>query len=97
MSIIFPGSLLKRTSFVFAVAIALFSACTMTGEITIDRKGVNMAAYGQDLNECHEYSQGVKSGEKGARSAASSALIGVAVGVFSMVLRGPHAEQVSVL
>ena len=66
--------------------IGLLAACTTTDEIIIDRKGVNMAAYDQDLAECREYSKGVKTAEKGARGAATSAVIGGAVGA---ILDGP--------
>lgn len=75
-----------RTTVVLITAIALLPACTTTDEIIIDRKGVNMAAYEQDLAQCREYSQGVKTGEKGARGAATSAVIGAAVGA---ILDGP--------
>lgn len=80
ISVTFPERLLVRTFVVLIVAIALLPACTTTGEIIIDRKGVNIAAYEQDLGEYREYSQGVQTGEKGARGAASSAVIGGAVG-----------------
>ena len=71
-----------RTTVILTVAIALLPACTTTSEIIIDRKGVNMAVYEQDLAECREYSQAVKTGEKGVRGAASSAVIGGAVGAI---------------
>lgn len=76
-----------RKRFVYFVALALLPACTTTDEIIIDRKGVNLAAYEQDLAECREYAEAVKTGEKGARGAASSAVIGGAVGA---VLGGPE-------
>ncbi len=64
------------------LALPVLAACTTTDEIIIDKKGVNMAAYEADLAECREYSQGVKTGEKGARGAASGAVIGGAVGAI---------------
>jgi outer membrane lipoprotein SlyB len=54
--------------------------CTTTDEIIIDRKGVDMARYEQDLAECRGYSSEVKSGEKAARGAASGAVVGGLVG-----------------
>lgn len=66
--------------------IALLTACTTTREIIIDQKGVNMTAYEQDLQECREYSQAVNTGEKGARGAASSAVVG---GVVGAIFDGP--------
>jgi outer membrane lipoprotein SlyB len=56
------------------------SACTTTDEIIIDRKGVNMARYEQDLAECRGYASEVKTGEKGVRGAVSGAAVGGAVG-----------------
>ena len=46
-------------------------ACTTTDEIIIDKKGVNMAHYEEDLAQCKEYSEEVAVGEKAARGAAS--------------------------
>lgn len=58
------------------------AACTTTDEIIIDEKGVDMVAYDKDLAECREYSQGVKTGEKAARGAASGAVVGGAIGAI---------------
>ncbi len=76
-----------RIHVVLIAALPLLPACTTTDEIIIDRKGVNMVAYEQDLAECREYAQAVKTGEKGARGAASSAVVGGAVGA---ILGGPE-------
>ncbi|MAT91989.1 MAG: glycine zipper family protein [Halioglobus sp.] len=79
--------------------IALLAGCTTTDEIIIDEKGVNMTAYQQDLAECRQYSQGVKTGEKGARGAASGAVVGAAVGAIfgggDGALRGGGAGAVT--
>lgn len=56
------------------------SACTTTDEIIIDRKGVDMSRYEQDLAECRGYATEVKTGEKGVRGAVSGAAVGGAVG-----------------
>ena len=64
------------------VLLAALAACTTTDEIIIDEKGVNMSAYKQDLAECQRYAEGVKTEEKGARGAATGAVIGGAVGAI---------------
>tara|TARA_R110002110_G_scaffold205066_1_gene416682 strand:- start:76874 stop:77230 length:357 start_codon:yes stop_codon:yes gene_type:complete len=55
-------------------------ACTTTDEIIIDRQGVDMSRYEQDLAECRTYSSEVKTGEKAARGAASGAVVGGLIG-----------------
>jgi outer membrane lipoprotein SlyB len=68
---------------VLAAAMLLsLSACTTTDEIIIDKKGVDMSRYEQDLAECRGYSSEVKTGEKGARGAVSGAVVGGAVGAI---------------
>jgi outer membrane lipoprotein SlyB len=59
------------------------AACTTTDEIIIDRKGVDMARYEQDLAECRGYASEVKTAEKGARGAASGAAVGGAIGAIT--------------
>lgn len=77
----------------------VLAACTTTDEVIIDRKGVNPAAYEQDLAECREYSDEVKTGEKAAKGAASGAvvggLIGAAVGNSRDAQRGAGAGAVT--
>ena len=77
----------------------ILSGCTTTDEIIIDKKGVNMTAYEQDLAECQSYSEEVRTGEKAARGAASGAvvggLIGAAVGNSRDVQRGAGAGAVT--
>ena len=65
-----------------AVIFVLLSiaACTTTDEIIIDRNGVDMSRYEQDLAECRGYATEVKTGEKGVRGAVSGAAVGGAVG-----------------
>ena len=65
------------------ILLALVSACTTTDEIIIDRKGVDMARYEQDLAECRSYSEEVKTGEKVARGAASGAVVGGLIGAIT--------------
>jgi outer membrane lipoprotein SlyB len=65
-----------------AVMLLCLSACTTTDEIIIDKKGVDMSRYEQDLAECRGYSSEVKTGEKGARGAVSGAVVGGAIGAI---------------
>lgn len=60
--------------------VMLVGACTTTDEIIIDKKGVNMTRYSEDLAECESYADQVRTGEKAARGAASGAVVGGAVG-----------------
>ncbi len=66
-----------------ALVLILPAACTTTDEIIIDRKGVDMARYEQDLAECRSYGAEVRTGEKGARGAASGAVVGGAIGAIT--------------
>ena len=64
-------------------ALAALSACTTTDEIIIDKKGVDMARYEQDLAECRSYSDEVRTGEKVAKGAASGAVVGGLIGAIT--------------
>ncbi len=81
-----------------AGALGLLAACTTTDEIIIDKKGVDMAKYQRDLEDCQQYSGEVRTGEKTARGAASGAvtggLIGAAVGNSRDAQRGAGAGAV---
>ena len=69
---------------VLALAAGLMLAgCTTTKEIIIDEKGVDMAAYRQDLAECRVYAEQVRTGEKVAKGTASGAVIGGAIGAIT--------------
>ncbi|MCB1676676.1 MAG: glycine zipper family protein [Halioglobus sp.] len=63
--------------------ILLAGACTTTDEIIIDKKGVDMARYAQDLAECRTYSSEVRAGEKTAKGAASGAVVGGLIGAVT--------------
>ncbi|NIP19292.1 MAG: glycine zipper family protein [Xanthomonadales bacterium] len=54
--------------------------CTTTDEIIIDRKGVNMSQYDEDLADCETYAEQVQVGKKAGKGAASGAVVGGAVG-----------------
>ncbi len=75
-----------------ALTLLLIGACTTTDEIIIDKKGVDMARYEQDLAECRSYSAEVRTGEKVARGAASGAAVGGLIGVIT----GDAAEAAGV-
>lgn len=59
------------------------TACTTTNEIIIDQKGVNMAAYQQDLAECKTYSESVQTSEKTAKGAGTGAVVGGLIGAIT--------------
>jgi uncharacterized protein YcfJ len=70
--------------YTFAVAVTvLLSACTTTDEIIIDKKGVDMARYDQDLAECRSYAEEVQTGKKVAKGAASGAVVGGLIGAIT--------------
>ncbi len=59
-------------------AAILLSACAH--QPIIDRKGVNMAQYQQDLQECRAYADEVALGQKAVGGAAAGAVVGAAIG-----------------
>jgi hypothetical protein len=79
------GRQLLRRNWLYGIPVLLLyvSACTTTGEIIIDEKGVNMSNYEQDLEDCQSYSEQVATGEKAVRGSASGAVVGGAVGAVS--------------
>jgi hypothetical protein len=52
------------------------------GGIIIDKKGVDMYAYRQDLRECQTYANEVDVGTKVAKSAGTAAVVGGAIGAI---------------
>lgn len=71
---------------VFTLAVGL-SACTTArdptpGGIIVDTRGVNMAQYEADLEECGNYADEVRTGEKVAGGAAGGAIVWGAVGAI---------------
>jgi hypothetical protein len=74
-----------RSSVVAAVlmtALVNTGGCTVTDEIIIDRKGVDMARFARDKSECESYADEVRSGAKAARGAATGGVVGGAVGAI---------------
>lgn len=63
--------------------LALLAACTTTDEIIIDKQGVDMSRYNQDLAECRSYATEVQTGKKVAKGAASGAVVGGLIGAIT--------------
>ena len=73
---------MKRLLSVIAL-VACTSACTTTDEIIIDKQGVDMSRYDQDLAECKSYATEVQTGKKVAKGAASGAVVGGLIGAIT--------------
>ena len=58
----------------------LFTACVSHPEPIIDTKGVNMAAYQQDLQDCTKYGEQVKISKGVTKGAAAGGAVGGATG-----------------
>ena len=78
-----PLEIVMKHLVAVATLLALTSACTTTDEIIIDKKGVDMARYEQDLAECRSYSTEVQTGKKVATGAASGAVVGGLIGAIT--------------
>jgi outer membrane lipoprotein SlyB len=72
-----------RVHLVLISVIALLAACTTTDEIIIDKQGVDMSRYDQDLAECRSYATEVQTGKKVAKGAASGAVVGGLIGAIT--------------
>ena len=59
------------------------AGCTATDEIIIDEKGIDMAAYQNDLSECRAYASQVKTQDKTVKGAASGAVVGGLLGAIT--------------
>ena len=70
-----------KISFLFLIAAVAVSSCA-SNKYVIDKKGVDMAQYQQDLEECKEYRDEVGSGARTAKSAAAGAVIGGVIGAI---------------
>ena len=68
---------------VILALLALTTACTTTDEIIIDKQGVDMSRYNQDLAECRSYSTAVQTEKKVAKGAASGAVVGGLIGAIT--------------
>jgi outer membrane lipoprotein SlyB len=56
--------------------------CSSHPEPIVDTKGVNMAQYQRDLEECQQYAKQVNPAEGVARGAAGGAAVGAAIGAI---------------
>ena len=56
--------------------------CTAHPEPIIDTRGVNMAAYEADLEECRSYSQQIRTSKGVAKGAAGGAAVGGVLGAI---------------
>jgi outer membrane lipoprotein SlyB len=65
-----------KYSIAMTIVLTSLAACTTTDEIIIDKKGVDLAKYEQDLAECRSYSSEVRTTEKAAKGTASGAVVG---------------------
>lgn len=68
-----------------ALCLAVLAACAgrAGNGVIIDRQGVNIAAYEEDLAECTAYAHEVRTGERVATGAAGGAAVGGAVGAVN--------------
>ena len=70
----------------FLAATFLLAACGGVHEPVVDLKGVDEAAYRQDLDECRDYAARVSPGERalsgGVATGALGAALGAIVGAF---------------
>jgi hypothetical protein len=62
-------------------ALLLFGCSGASGPI-IDTKGVDMAAYRNDLAECETYAEQVSTGKAVGKGAAAGAAVGAAIGAI---------------
>jgi outer membrane lipoprotein SlyB len=72
-----------KTNVLLLAAVLALAGCTTTDEIIIDKKGVDMSRYQQDLAECRSYASEVQTGKKVAKGAASGAVVGGLVGAIT--------------
>jgi outer membrane lipoprotein SlyB len=67
------------------IVLLLPAACSTVDRITgnepiVDMKGVDLAMYDSDLNDCQEYANQVQTGKKVATSAGTGAVVGGVIG-----------------
>jgi len=70
-----------KTGF-FLLLPLLLAACSASNRVIIDREGVDMGQYHQDLSACRVYADEVSSGQRVAGSAVGSAVVGAAIGAI---------------
>jgi hypothetical protein len=65
-----------------AAVAALATACTAHPEPIVDTKGVNMAAYHRDQDECQKYAAQIDPAKGVAKGAVAGAAVGAAIGAI---------------
>lgn len=61
--------------------ISLFLICSCaSNRVIIDRKGVDTVQYEQDLTECRQYAEEIRTAEEVAKSTARGAVVGGLIG-----------------
>jgi outer membrane lipoprotein SlyB len=68
---------MRRVAVIIA---ALLTACGGRSEPIIDMKGVDAAAYRQDLEECRVYAEQVSPGERAVSGGVATGILGAALG-----------------
>lgn len=72
----------------YLLLLALLLTGCASHKIIIDKEGVDMSKYEQDLATCREYADEVSTGEQAGRSAVGGAVVGGAVGAILGGRRG---------
>ncbi len=90
---------MKRVVIILGLAgITALAGCS-SNRIIIDKKGVSMAQYARDLEECRAYAEEVRVAEQAAEGAAVGGVVGGAIGAIfgdsSTAARGAGAGAVS--
>jgi outer membrane lipoprotein SlyB len=62
------------------LAVAFLAACAGRNEPVVDMKGVDAAAYRQDLEECRGYAERVGPGERAVSGGVATGILGAALG-----------------
>jgi len=68
--------------FLVPAVVGLAVGCTAHPEPIVDTKGVNMAAYHRDLDECQKYAAQIDPAKGVAKGAVAGAAVGAAVGAI---------------
>lgn len=72
----------------YLLLIILFLTSCASHKVIIDKEGVDMSKYEQDLNTCRAYAEEVPTGEEVGKSAVGGAVIGGVVGAIIGGRRG---------
>lgn len=67
---------------IYSLLIILAVSACASHKVIIDKEGVDMSKYEQDLEVCKQYAEEVETGSEVAKGAAGGAVIGGAVGAI---------------